>query len=157
MATRKKRNKKVDEKVTYEISVQSWDMEYSFGVNRFQNVLSGVYLEHPCIYFIGALDAPEIKQCSQVKVRLLPNEDLSNHHKLSPNDRSPEGVGYMEIPKTEDVLKITCHLPPNGFQLVATWACLDKIKRINVYGTKLRYRQGTVIDIQLKPDQDEDE
>ena len=158
MAKRRKKKKKEPEYEIYEIEVEDWKVAYDFGLNRLsRGIISGVYREHSELILIGKILSPVLIITSRAKILIRADPRMDDHWKEKPTITSAEEIGWMQILRDEDkTLFFYCSIPSQSLPSLAVAANSGKIKFVSIYGTKLKWQKGTILNIDLFTQHEED-
>ena len=124
-------------------------MYYDFGVNLSKKFHFTDYKEYSFIYLIGTLLPPGLKIANSCRVQIREEIDLDDHHEKRTNGKSPKAIGFMEVWRKDDVLRIYCSIPARSFQNILIALSSNQIRHASIFGTKLKWRQGDVFGITL--------
>ena len=153
---KKRRKKQPPEKLYYEIEVEDWEVYYHFGIAP-KNLDIGLYWEASKLTLLGKILRPELKIASTAKVDLSTMPEMSDHWTTEPTIRSAKGVGFMEVPRGEEVLQIRCSIPPRLSNNIHVAVASGKIKYVTIFGEKLKWRKGLITSISLSAEREDDE
>ena len=157
MAKRRKTKKKEIEKEKYDIEVEDWEVYYHFGLNTApRDLIDGVYWEYSSLTLTGKILSPILKTASKTRVQIRDDPQLDDHWKAEPTVISAKAIGWMQIPRGDDTLIFDCSIPSRSFQYIPSAVSSGKIKYASIFGTKLKWRQGTVSSISLSTIREEE-
>ena len=155
MAKKSKKKKQTPESETYEIEINDWEVAYIFELNTLpQDLVEGLFYERSRLILSGNILSPVVKNVSKVRIEIVNEPRLDDHWKPEPTIRSPKGIGWMEIPKGENTLKFSCYIPSRSLQNILLAVESEKIRFVSIFGTKLKWRKGTVLSVKLSKDRD---
>jgi len=146
MAHKQKKNDLIIE--LYKIEVEDWEADYYFGIAP-KNIIEGVYWEGASLIITGKLISPILNAASKARVVIKGDPQLDDHWQQKPTIISAKAIGWMDIPRGDDRLIFYCSVPCHSLQYLAHAVHAKKIKYISINGTKLKYRQGTISNIDL--------
>ncbi|HVO67409.1 MAG TPA: hypothetical protein VMT12_13115 [Syntrophales bacterium] len=147
---KRKRKKKQDENVSYEIEVEDWEADYHFGLNTVRKgMIGGVYWESSKLILTGRILSPILEKASKARIEIASDPQMDDYWKEKPTIISAKAIGWMEIPRGDDTFIFYCSIPSQSFRYIALAAESGKIKFVSMFGTKLKWRQGTIITINL--------
>ena len=153
---REKKGKKLENE-RYEIEVEDWEVDYHFGLNTApKDLIEGVYWEWSKLILTGKILSPIVKTASKTRIELADEPELDDHWKPTPTIISAKAIGWMEIPRGDDTLIFYCSIPSRSFQYIPLAVSSGKIKYVSIFGTKLKWRKGTVFDISLSRNLEEE-
>lgn len=81
---------------------------------------------------------------------------MDDHWKEKPTITSAKTIGWMEIPRGDDTLIFYCWIPLQSMSFITLAVDSGKIKYVSIYGTKLKWRKGTISSIWLSKELEED-
>ena len=147
------------EKLRYLIEINNWEAYYNFGIapENLKEIIRGTYWETSVLILFGKILIPELKNAKTAKVELSAEPEKSDHWTEKPTIISAKAIGFMEIPYRKDILEMRCGLPPRLHHSIHLSLLLGKIKYVSVFGEKLKWRKGTMFDVTLSPNYDEDD
>ena len=156
MAKKRKKKKKEPEKEIYEIQVEDWEVGYHFGINTLsKDFIEGVYWEHSKLTLTGKIISPVLEKANKTRVELAADPKMDDHWKAEPTITSAKGIGFMEIPRGEDTLICYSFIPFRMLPFITLGVDSGKIKFVTIWGTKLKWRRGTISSISLSKDREE--
>jgi hypothetical protein len=151
---RKKRKEPVQER--YEIEIEDWTVDFSFGGNLFNKILfPGDFYEHSSIKFLSKITSPEILNTINCRLIISETIELEDHWKKDQSTSTPS-IGSMTLLKNKHLLEIFCFVPPRFFKNILKAVNEKKIKFCSIYGTKLKWRSGIVHQINFSTEKEED-
>jgi hypothetical protein len=159
MIMTKKRQTKRNIPITewYEIEVEDWEVDYHFGMNIGPKDLNeGVYSEYFKLILIGKIILPSLKQASRARIEISGDPQMDDHWQPKPTIISAKAMGWMEIPRGDDILIFYCSIPSRTLPYIALATQSGKIKYASIFGTKLKWRQGTVTRLSLSKYREEE-
>lgn len=149
-----KRGKKKHQQVNpvyYVVCIDSWDWNFSFGVNNCR-YFSDPYSDYRCLQIKGKLLFPNSVKCEKVEITLLPNEDLNN---LNRQNASPTAVGSINLHR--GTLTMLLSMPQDALEPVLNMLVADRFNYLVMTGDQLRYRQGKIRSFRIQQKLDEDD
>jgi len=147
---RKKRTKQEPEEIRYDIEVEDWEAAYHFGINTLPpDLIRGVYWENPKLILTGKILSPVLGKSNKAKIEIVADPQIDDHWKEKPTIISAKAIGWMEIPRGDDTLIFHCSLPSQSLPYVSLAVDSGKIKYVSIYGTKLKWRKGTISSVNL--------
>jgi hypothetical protein len=156
MAKKRKKKKKEVEKEIYEIEVEYWIPDYHFGLNPLRKDFGeGVYWEHPKLILTGRILSPVVEKASKTRVELAADPQMDDYWKAEPTITSARATGWMEIPRGDDTLIFYCSIPSQSLPFITLAVDSGKIKFVTIWGTKLKWRRGTISSVSLSKDREE--
>ena len=156
MAKKRKKKKKDPEEVMYEIEVEDWEADYHFGLNPLRKDFGeGVYWEHPKLIITGKIISPVLEKANKSRVELASDPQKDDYWKAEPTIRSAKAIGWMEIPRGDDTLIFYCSIPSQSLPFTTLAVDSGKIKFVTIWGTKLKWRRGTISSISLSKEREE--
>jgi hypothetical protein len=156
MAKKRKKKKKEPETEIYEIEVEDWEVDYNFGLNPLRKDFGeGVYWERPKSILTGKMLAAVLEKASKIRVELASDPQMDDHWKAQPTIVSAKAIGYMQIPRGDDTLSFYCSIPSRSLPFITLVVDSGKIKFVTIWGTKLKWRQGTISSVRLSKDREE--
>jgi hypothetical protein len=156
MAKKRKKKKKEPEKERYEIEVEDWEVAYRFEINTApKDLVEGVFWEHSRLILKGKILSPVLGKASKIRVELADKPEMDDHWKAEPTITSAKAIGWMEIPKGDDTLTFYCWIPSRSLPFITVALDSGKIKFVTVWGTKLKWRKGTISSVSISKDREE--
>ena len=156
MVTKRKTKKKEPEKEYYEIEVEDWEVYYNFGINTvLKDLIEGVFSEYSKLILTGRILSPLIKQASKARIELVGDPEMDDHWKAEPTITVAKAIGWMEIPRGDDTLIFYCSIPSQSLPFTTLAVDSGKIKFVTIWGTKLKWRRGTISSISLSKKREE--
>ena len=146
MARKQKKSELIRE--LYKIEVEGWEADYYFGIAP-KNIVDGVYWEGASLIITGKLISPILNAASKARVVIKGDPQLDDHWQLKPTIISAKAIGWMDIPRGDDRIIFYCSVPCHSLQYLAYTVNAKKIRYISINGTKLKYRQGTISNIDM--------
>ena len=157
MAKKCKTKKEKPEKECYEIEVEDWEVYYHFGLNTApKDLIEGVYWEHSKLTLTGKILSPPVKKASKARIEIAVDPQLDDHWKAKPTIISAEAIGWMEIPRGDDTLIVYYSIPSRSFRYITLAVDSKKIKIASIFGTKLKWRRGTISSVSLSTNREEE-
>ncbi|KJS29364.1 MAG: hypothetical protein VR64_21360 [Desulfatitalea sp. BRH_c12] len=140
----------------YQLAVQDWEVYYHFGITpkRLRDS-KGPYWEISKLKLSCGISSPKLRSASNAKVELSADPRQEDNWESEPTIVSAEAIGFMEIPRGQDVLLLYCSVPPRLGNNIHAAVAAGKIEHILVHGDKLKWRQGKVYSLSLstKPEE----
>jgi hypothetical protein len=141
----------------YEIEVDDWEMNYHFGINEGERyIFSGDYREESYVIFFGRIISPILKRATKAHFHVSGDPNLDDHYKEDAPDKSPSGIGHMQVLRDNETLALQCNVPSRSIPFIAVSAGHGKIKHVSVYGDKLRWGRGNIAYISMRTRVEED-
>jgi hypothetical protein len=81
---------------------------------------------------------------------------LDDHWQPKPTIISAKAIGWMVIPRGNDNLTFYCSVPSRSLPYMALAVQSGKIKYASIFGTKLKWRQGTISSLSLSTHREEE-
>ena len=157
MAKRPGKKKKVVEKEYYEIKVEDWYASYHFGLNTLlKDFIEGVYWENSKLILTGKILTPDLEKANKVRIELSAEPQMDDHWRDKPTILSAKAIGWMEIPRGDDTLIFHCSIPSQSMPYITLAIDSGKIRYVSIFGTKLKWRKGTISSVSLSKWREED-
>ncbi|MFC1862880.1 hypothetical protein ACFL1Z_02875 [Thermodesulfobacteriota bacterium] len=156
MPKKKKPKKKKVEYEDYQIEVQDWQADYSFLINKGKNFFNGVYSEYASIIVTGKILFPDLGKTKQARIDLVGDPEKDDHWQAKPSIASADSIGYTQMLRGDETLSFFAHIPMRALPHIAVTLNSSKIKYISIYGTKLKWKRGTITNISLTTVQEEE-
>jgi len=155
---KKRKIKKTPESIRYEIKVEDWEVYNYFGIapKTLKEMGTGAYWEISNLILLGKIINPELKIANRAKVELASEPEMADHWTTEPTIRSAKAIGFMEVPRGEDVLHMRCSIPPRMSNNIHLAVASGKIKYVSIFGEKLKWRKGLVFSISLSAELEEE-
>ena len=158
MAKKRRRKKTIDENETYQIEVVDWEVGYHFALNTLpKDLIEGVYWEHSKLVLTGKILSPILEKANKATVEIAAEPQVDDYWKPKPTIISAKAIGWMEIPRGDYTLIFYCSVPSRSFQNIMLAVHAEKIKFVSIFGTKLKWRKGTISSISLSRNREEEE
>jgi hypothetical protein len=155
---KKRRTKKETEPQKYEIEINDWEGDYHFGLSQMPKDLhDGLFWERSSLILSGSILSPVVEKASGARVELSAMPEMEDHWTREPTIPSAKAIGWMEIPRGEDTLIFHCSIPSRLLQNITLAAHAGRLRFVSMFGTKLKYRQGTISSVTLSRSRDEEE
>ena len=152
----KKRKKKKPENESYEIEIQDWEADYHFGLNILSRGSDGgAYWEHSKLILTGNILLPALEKANNARLELAGDPQMDDHWSVKPTIISSKAIGFMEIPRGDDTLLFYCSIPSRALPFVTQIVDSGKIKYASIFGTKLKWKKGTIARIGLSKHREE--
>jgi len=157
MAKKRKRKKKQPETESYEIEVEDWEADYYFTLNTGpKDLFDGAYMEHSMLILTGTLLAPSLEKADKAKIEIRDDPQKDDYWTQKPTIVSAKAIGWMEIPRGDDTLIFYCSIPSRSLPFIVLAVKAGKIRYISIFGTKLKWRKGTIESISLSAIREEE-
>lgn len=98
---KKRRKKKVQEKLRYEIEIVDWEVYHHFGIAP-KNLGMGTYWEISKLTLFGNILSPALKIAKKTKIDLSSSPEMDDHWTTEPTILSAKAIGFMEVPRGMD-------------------------------------------------------
>ena len=158
MPRKKKSKKQEPEDIRYELKIMDYEPYYHFGINEVpQDLLPGAYLEICSLTLNCKILLPDLEKANQAQVKLSEEPKLDDFWTDQPTIISAKAVGWMEIPRGDDTLIFYCSIPSRAFAFVYWSINSGKTKYAALYGTKLKWRRGTVSSFSFSVEKEDEE
>jgi hypothetical protein len=146
----KRKTKTILIKDLYEIEVEDWEVNYHFGMNTApRDLIDGAYWESSKLILAGRIIAPALEKASKARIEIAGDPQMDDHWQPKPTIASAKAIGWMEIPRGDDRLIFYCSVPSRSLPYTALAIQSGKINYISIFGTKLKWRQGTISSLSL--------
>ena len=149
---RRRTRRKRDEPVGYELRVSDWDYYYGFSVSdpksRFD---TGPYRELATLTFKGALVRPEGLPYREATLTLSARAGMMDKR----YDQTPHSIGGLSA--YGETLNAYVFIPVGRLAELTAVALSGRVQVVNIVGTRLRYRSGSVQSISLNTEIEEEE
>ncbi len=150
MAVRKRRKPKV-EIVHYEVEVNDWDLYYSFALDDGRELFDpGPYYELQLLKLNGRLIWPEDIKYVHCTVTLSAKVGLRKEKWETP----PLAIGSLNA--YDDRIEAYVTIPAERVSELTVVAASGKIKRVELTGTKLKWRKGLVSNVGVSTEVEDD-
>ena len=157
MAKKRKTKKKKPENETYEVEVEDWEVAYHFGLNTLpKDLIEGVYWEHSRLILTGKILSPVLEKAIKARIEIAYEPKMDDHWKEKPTIISAKAIGWMEVPRGDDTLIFYCSIPSQSFPYITLAVNSGKIKFASIFGTKLKWRKGTISSVSLSKQREEE-
>ncbi len=134
----------------YEIEIEDWEIDYFFALNNGpKDLFTGGYMGHSNVTLIGNLLSPYLEKASKAKVEIRDDPEKDDYCTKEQTIISAKAIGWMEIPRGDDTLIFYCTVPCRSLPFIVLAAKAKKIKYVSTFGTKLKWRKGTIEHISL--------
>ena len=155
--TKKRKTKKIKpENQTYEIEIEDWEAAYRFGLNILPKHFEGAYWENCRLILSGKILSPVLEQAIKARIEIAYEPQMDDHWKENPTIISAKAIGWMEIPRGDDTLIFYCSIPSQSFPYITLAVDSGKVKFASIFGTKLKWRNGTISSISLSKHREEE-
>jgi hypothetical protein len=156
MAKQRQTKKDIPIKEFYEIEVEDWEMYFHFGINTTpKDWVSGAYWEFSHLILTGKIISPVLEKANKARIQLDDDPRMDDHWQPKPTIISAKAIGRMEIPRGDDTLIFYCSVPARSLPHIAIAMQSGKIKYSLIFGTKLKWRQGSISSISLSTQREE--
>lgn len=156
MVQKRNTKKNILIKESYEIEVEDWEADYHFRINTLpKDFIDGLYWEYSKLILLGRIISPDLKIASKARIEITDDPRLDDHWQPKPTIISAKAVGWMEIPRGDDRLIFYCSVPSRSLPYIAMAVQSGKIKYSLIFGTKLKWRKGTVSSLSLSTHREE--
>ena len=140
------------------LDTTDWEVDYHFALNTLpKDLIEGVYWENSRLILTGKILSPILEKASKAKIEIAAEPQMDDHWKPKPTIVSAKAIGWMEIPRGDDTLIFYCSIPSRSFQNITLAVHAEKIKFVSIFGTKLKWRKGTISSISLSRNREEEE
>lgn len=144
--TKKRRKRPQEEYVHYVATVSSWEHMYGFGVGMCNRYEHEPYSEYGSLTITGEVVRPENFKCPKAEFVFYTKRGMFDEKWDTP----PKSIGTLS--SHEDLLRICVFVPQERMAEMATIAASDRLQAIAFTGTKMKWRKGVVINIELMTD-----
>jgi hypothetical protein len=117
--------------------------------------MEGVYWEHPKLLLTGKILSPGLEKANKTRVEIATDPRMDDYWKAEPTITSAKAIGWMEIPRGDDTLIFYCSIPARSLPFITLAVDSGKIKFVTIWGTKLKWRKGTISSVSLSKDREE--
>lgn len=149
---RRRARQKHEEFVHYELHVNEWDYYYGIRVSDPKSSFDkGPYSELATLKFRGALMSPEDTRYPEGLLTLSARTDMMNERYQSPLD----AVGLLQA--YENTLSAYIPVPAERFAELTAVASSGRVRFVSILGTRLRYRSGSIHNISVSTEFEEEE
>jgi hypothetical protein len=157
MAQKRKTKKNTPITQSYEIEIEDWEANYYFGMNIApKDLIEGVYWEHSKLILIGKILSPVLINASRARIEIKDDPRLDDHWQPKPTIISAKAIGWMEILRGDDKLMLYCSVPSRSLPYIVLAVQSGKIKYASIFGTILKWRQGTISSLGLSIHREEE-
>ena len=105
---------------------------------------------------LGKILSPKLKNATKASIDISAEPETDDHWAAKPTISSAKAIGFMEIPRCEEVLQFYCSVPPRLSNNIHVAVASGKIKHISVFGTKLKWRKGDIYSISVSTNREEE-
>ena len=156
MAQKQKTKTNIPIKESYEIEVKDWEADYHFGINTApKDLIEGVYWEYSKLILMGRILLPALDKATRARIEISGDPQLDDHWQQKPTIISAKAIGWMEIPRGDDRLILYCSVPSRSLPYIALAVQSGKLKFALIFGTKLKWRRGTISSFSLSTHREE--
>jgi hypothetical protein len=141
MSTMPKKTRK-QEYIFYVVTVDSWDHIYGLSVGNRSRFDDGPYSEFAVLTFTGAVVRPENFKTPKAAIGLSSQRGL-----LEDSNSYPKSIGMLT--GRGDTLDVYVPIPAERMAELITLAASERVKAVAFTGTELKYRKGTITNIEL--------
>lgn len=120
-----------------------------------KRVIEGVYWKILRLILIGKIISPALVKASKARIEISADPQMDDHWQPKPSIISAKAIGWMEIPREDDRLICYCSVPSRSLPYLALAVQSGKIKYVSIFGTKLKWRQGTITSLSLSAHREE--
>lgn len=145
---RKRKKEDALVKELYEIKVEDWEVYYHFGIAP-KGIIEGAYWEFSKLILTGKILSPVLEKASTARVEIADDPQMDDHWQPKPTIVSAKAVGWMEVPRGDERLIFYCSVPSRSLPYIAQVINSRKIEYASIYGTKLKWRRGTITSLSL--------
>ncbi len=157
MVQKRKIKKNIVITESYEIEIEDWEVNYHFGINNApKDLIEGAYWEYSHLILMGKIILPAIEKISKARIELAEDPRMDDHWQTKPTIISAKAMGWMEIPNGTDRLLCYCSVPSRSLPYIAVAIQSGKIKYASIFGTKLKWRRGTISSLNLSTCREEE-
>ena len=155
---RKIKKSRKPETETYEIEVEDWEVYYHFGIapKHLRDIAKGTYWETSNLTLVGKILSPKIKNATKAKVDLSTAPETDDHWSSKPTILSAKAIGFMEIPRGEDYLRLYLSISSRLSNNIHTAVAAGKVKYVSIFGEKLKWRHGTIFSFSISTDREDE-
>jgi hypothetical protein len=114
-----------------------------------KDLIEGVYWESSKLILIGRIIPPVSEKASKARSEIASDPQMDGHWQSKPTIVSAKAIGRMEIPRGDDKLIFCCSVPSRSLPNIALAVQSGKIKYASMFGTKLKWRRGTISSLSL--------
>ena len=153
-----KKDKEKDLLITesYEIEVEDWDVYYHFGMNIApKDLIEGVYWETSKLMLTGKLISP-VSRASKARIEMAGEHRMDDHWQQKPTIISAKAMGWIELPRGNERLIFYCSVPDRSIAIHNLGHPVGRIKCVSIFGTKLKWRRGTISSLSLSTRSDDE-
>jgi len=155
---RKRKIKGTPTTESYEIKVEDWEIDYFFRLNSApKDIIPGVYWESSRLILIGSIVKPVLEKVSKARIEIAADPQLDDHWQSKPTIVSAKAIGWMEIPRDDERLIFNCSVPCHSLPYITLAIQSGKIEYVSISGTKLKWRRGTISDLSLSTQREDEE
>lgn len=157
MAQKRKPKENIVIQELYEIEVDDWEVNYHFGINILpKDIIDGVYWEDSKLILMGHIISPTLKIVSKARIEIAGDPMLDDHWQSKPTIISAKAMGWMEITRGDNILIFNCSVPSRSLPFLVPAVRSGKIKYASIFGSKLKWRQGTISRLRLSAHREEE-
>ena len=157
MAQKRKTKKNTLINESYEIEVEDWEVNYHFGINTLpKDLIDGVYWEDSKLTLMGRIILPALEKVSKARIEIADDPKLDDHWQPKPTIISAKAIGWMVITREDNILIFNCSVPSRSLPFIVLAVQSGKIKYASIFGTKLKWRQGTISRLRLSTHREEE-
>lgn len=149
---KRKKHKKREEHVHYEIRISGWDYYYSLRLSDPKSAFDrGTYSEIATFSLKGELISPEDLPYTEGLLTLSAQVGMLNQEYVE----QPKAIGGLSV--AGDTLTAYVFVPAERLSELATVAASGRLQAARFIGSRLRYRSGTVHNISVTTEFEEEE
>ncbi len=131
-------------------------MDYYFALNTGpKDLFEGAYMEYSNLILTGNILSPSLENVGKAKIEIRDDPQMDDFWGPKPTIISAKAIGWMGIPRGGNTLIFHCSVPSRSLQFIALAVKAGKIRYISIFGTKLRWRRGTISSISLSANREE--
>lgn len=150
MPKRKRRRRVEEECIQYVVTVTGWEHFYSFSIGNRSQFDIGPYHELATLDLKGDVLRPEGFRYPRALVTLSALADMLS----SPDEVAAKSIGRLSA--RDDLLEAYMFVPAERMTALLTLAASNRIQAAVIAGTRLRYRGGLVLGVDLTTEFDEE-
>lgn len=157
MAQKRKTKKNTLITESYEIEVEDWEVNYHFGINTLpEDLIDGVYWEDSKLILMGRIILPALEKVSKARIEIADDPKLDDHWQPKPTIISAKAIGWMVITGGDNILIFNCSVPSRSLPFIVLAVQSGKIKYASIFGTKLKWKKGTISSLSLSTHREEE-
>jgi hypothetical protein len=121
-----------------------------------KDLFDGVYREYSNLILTGNILSPSLEKAGKARIDISDDPQLDDYWKPKPTIISAKAIGWMQIPRGDDTLIFYCSVPSRSLPFIVLAVKAGKIRYISIFGTKLKWRKGTIESISLSANREEE-